>query len=152
TAYKCMLPHFYKLVNSAHTTQNGPVAQNNVTGYLRVVAEDNIVANDTIVCNVAVSHDHAVFTNLGFPPVFGTAVNGYKLTYGGIIAYFDDGIFAFEFKVLRNGRNHSSRKYAAVFADAGAFHDGYVTSNPGSLANLHILVYHREWINFHIGS
>ncbi len=35
-------------------------------------------------------------------------------------------------------------KYAAVFTDAGAFHDGYVTADPGTFTDLYILVNHGE--------
>jgi hypothetical protein len=111
-----------------------------VTGNLGVVTKDNVATNDAIMGNVAVSHDHTIFANLGLPPVLGTPVNGYKLTNGSIITDLSPGILTLKFEVLGHRRNNCSRENAAILADPGAFHNGYITPNPGTFAYFHILV------------
>jgi hypothetical protein len=146
-----MLTDVYKLVNGAHTCQDREITKGNMPGHLCIVAHDAVVADHTIVGNMTVSHDEAIVANLGGPFIFAATVDRHKLTYSGIVADLNGGVFAFIFQVLGNTSNYSSRENAAVIADAGALHDGYIAADPGAFSNFYILMDHAEWVNFYIG-
>jgi hypothetical protein len=147
-----MLSNLHKLVNGAHATEYRKIPQYYVAGHLGIVAHDAVVTNLAIMGDVTICHDKAVVPNLGCPPVFTSAVNGYKFTNGSVVANFDGSWFILKFKVLRNRSYNCPRKDPAVFADAGAFHDGYIASDPGAFTNFYVLVYDTKGINFYIRS
>ena len=93
-----MLPDFYKLMYRTHTSQDGIIANGNMTCNLGIITHDAIIANNTIMRQVAIGHDQAVFANSCFPAVFCTTVNGYKFPDRCIVANYHNGIFIFKFR------------------------------------------------------
>jgi hypothetical protein len=102
------------------------------------------------VGNVAVGHNQAVVAHLGFAPVYRTPVDGYKFADGAVVAYFHQCFFASVLQVLRNGSYYGAGKDAAVFANAGAFHNGNVAAYPGAFANGYIAMHHGKGVNLYI--
>ena len=88
-----------------------------------VVADDTVIADETVVRQVAVGHDETVLANPWWSSGPCCPVDGDKFADGGIVADLHGGLFPV-FQILRNGGDHGAGKYAAVLADAGAFHDG----------------------------
>ena len=100
---------------------------------------------------VAIGHDQTVLAYDGLFAVAGTSVDGHKFANGGTIANMNGRVLAIEFEVLGYSRNNSPRKYSTVLADPGPLHDGYVRPDPGTFADLHILVNDREGIDLYVG-
>src|ERR1700742_3593539 len=98
---------------------------------------------------MAIGQYHTVIADLGRPAVPGTAVYRYKFPDGRIIAYFHRRLFPIEFQVLRGRRYHGAGINAAILADTCALHDGDITADPGPLANLHVLMDHRERVDLY---
>ena len=119
-------------MNGTHTGQDGPFANDHMSGYLGIIAHDHIITNNTVVGKMGVCHDQAIFSNGGLFPVGRTTVHRNKFTDGGIIANHNRRIFAMEFQILRNGCNHRTRKNAAVFADPRTLHNCYIGADPWS--------------------
>ena len=131
--------------------KNSIIANITWPGHLCIVAHDTVIANNTIMCNMAVCHDQAIVSHFGGPPVFAAPVNGYKFPNGSIITDLYSCIFTFIFKVLRNGRNNSTRENAAVLTNSCTFHNGYIAADPGAFTNFYILVNNTKRINLYIG-
>lgn len=146
-----MRTDFDKLVNGTHTADNRPVADCYVTGHLGIITGDTVIPHQAIMGKVTIGHDQAVFADYRFFPVLGTPVNGNELPDSGPVANIDIGIFSLEFQILRYSGNNRPGENAAVFANPGAFHYGYIGADPGSFPDLHILVNHRKGVNFYIG-
>lgn len=98
-----------------------------------------------------IRHDQAVLADHRFFPVGRASVHRYKFPDGGIIANDNGGIFPMKFQILWNGSNDCTREDAAIFANSGAFHNGYVGADPGAITYFDILVNNGKWINFYIG-
>jgi hypothetical protein len=118
---------------------------------LRVVTQDAIITNDTIVGNMAIRHDEAIVSNLRGPPVLTTPVNGHKFADGCIIPDLHCCMFSFVFQILWNGCDHGAGKDAAVLTDPGSLHNCNIAPDPGTFADLHILVNNTEGINLNVG-
>src|SRR5258708_7605322 len=101
--------------------------------------------------DVAISQDHAIATYFSGPAVAGAAVNGNKLTNGGIVPDLDGRFLTIKLKILRISRYYSSREDSTVFPDTGAFHNRHITANPGSSSNLYIFMDHGERIDLDVG-
>ncbi len=136
---------------TAHTPGNdAPVAHRYMTRHLRVVAHDAVVADDAVVRNVAIRHDEAVAAHFGNAFFHRAAMYGYKFADGGIVADFNSGFFAHKLQILRYGHQYGTRKYAAVFPDAGAFHNGDVAANPRTFSYFHVFVNDSKRVNFYV--
>jgi hypothetical protein len=140
----------YKLVHGTHTGQDSPVANHYVTCHLGIITHDTIISYDTIVGEVAIGLDQAVLADNRPIPVLCAPVNRHKFPYGSTVADHDLGIFTLEFQVLRNSSDHSSREYAAILADPGSLHNGYIRTDPGAITYFNVLMYNCEGVNLHI--
>src|ERR1022692_420084 len=113
-----------------------------MTCNLCVIAHDAIASDEAIMSQMAISHDQAIFPNLRFATVFSATVDSNKLTNGCLIANLNQRVFTFKFQILRNGSDHSTWKYAAVFPYPGSFHNCHIAADPCAIANFHILMDH----------
>src|SRR5258706_5037091 len=147
-----MLADIHKLVNSAHTPNNGPVPDGHMAGYLRIIAHNAIIPHNTIMGEVAISHDKAIFTYDRLISCFCPPVYSNEFTDSRAVTDKYIGIFALELQVLRNSCYHRSREYPAVFSYPGSFHDCDIGPYPGTISDLYILVDNREGVHFYIGS
>src|SRR6187399_1341992 len=120
--------------------------------HLCVIAHDTVIAYNTIMCNMAVCHDQAIVAHFCCPPVFAATVYRYKLTDGCIVTDLYCCMFAFVFKILRDGCYNSPRENAAVLSYSCTFHNGYVAAYPGAFTYFYILVNNTEGINLYVGS
>src|SRR5678816_330367 len=139
-----------KLVYGAHSPQNRPVANGDMSGHLGIVAHYTVITNYAIMRQVAIRHYQAIFPNHGFLSHFCSSVDCYVFADRSIISNANGRIFTLEFKILRNGGDNGSGKNATIFSDARTFHDGYIRTDPCSFTNFHILVDNCKWIHFYI--
>jgi hypothetical protein len=96
---------------------------------------------------VAIGHDQAVIAYHSLTFAGGTAMDGDKLTYGGVIADDGVGFLATELEVLWIAADHCAGIDMAVFANACAAVDGNIIVDHSTLANLYIVVDARECAN-----
>src|SRR5438094_556183 len=90
--------------------------------------------------NVRVRHQQTVVANAGFEFIFCTAVNGYTLANGSIVANFSSGFFSYKFQVLWYGANNGTGKNFAAFSNAAIRHDHGVRHDVGVIANGSIIM------------
>jgi hypothetical protein len=64
-----MCANLYELVNGTYSAKSNPIAQNNVTRKLGIVADGAIAPNDTIMTDMAVGQDPAIVSHGRFHPV-----------------------------------------------------------------------------------
>src|SRR5205809_3361670 len=146
-----MLADIDDLVYGSHAPNDRPIADGHMTSYLRIVAHDTIITDNTVVGKMAIGQAQAVFADDRLISCLGTAVYSHKLTYGRTISYKYIGILTLEFEILWDSSYYRPGEYPAIPTDAGTFHDSHVRPNPGSIANLNILVYNCKRINLYIG-
>ena len=139
-----------ELVHRAHAREDRPFTDSNMTRYLGVVARYAVISYDTVVREMAIRHDQAIFADDGLVPFLGSPVYRNKLADRGTITDNYVGILALELEVLRDGRDHGAGEDPAVLADPGTFHNSYIGTDPGTIADLDVLVDDRKWVNFHI--
>ena len=146
-----MLADPYKLVDGAHTTEDGPIFNDDMARYLGIIADYTIVADDTVVRDMAISQDHAIAAYRGFFRGPWCPGLSYKFPDRRIVPYLNGRLFSVKFKILRISGNYSAREYPAILSDPGSFHDRHIAANPGPFSHFHILMNHRERIHFYIG-
>src|SRR6476659_1512280 len=77
-------------------------------------------------------------------------MDGYKFTNNSIITNLNISFFTVEFQILRYRSYNGSRKYAAIFSNAGAFHNCYITANPCPFSNFNVVMNNSKLINLYI--
>src|SRR5690606_33512243 len=109
-----------------------------MAGNTAAINNDNVIAYNAVVRNMGGCHNQTVFSELSIAECFGTAVDGHRFADGSTVANDYLSIFAIKLKILRNSRNYSSGKNAAVLSNACAIHDGHVGSDPGTFTNFYV--------------
>src|SRR3546814_1508326 len=139
-----MRPDVHELMHGCKSAQDRPVTNGNVTGQGGGIAENHTVAQDAVVSDMCVGHDQAIHAHFRISKRLCSAIDGGTFAYGGTIANDHLAVFPFEFQVLRNRRNNCSGTYPAVFPDVSTVHNGDIRTDPGSFADLHVLVDRSE--------
>src|SRR5690554_1208881 len=145
-----MVAYHTELMNSCHSSQSYMITHRNVSSKRATIAKNTTISNHTIVSYVTICHDPTVFTYNSFSSVYGSSVDSNKFSNCGSVTYFNCNVFVFKFKVLWNSRDYSAWKNIAIFANARAFHYGYITTNPCSFSYHNIIMYSCEWFNYNI--
>src|SRR5271165_367321 len=99
-----------ELMDRAHAAEDDPVAENDMTGHLGIIAQDTIVPDDAVMSDMAIRQDHAIVADLCPPTVAGSAMYRDKFPNGRIITDLHRRLFAVELKVLRISRNNRTGK------------------------------------------
>src|SRR5258705_2913700 len=146
-----MIADLYKLVYGTHTGKYGPLTNSYMSRHLGVITYNTIITHQAIMGKMRISHNQAIFSDYSFFPVGRAAVYGYKFPDRSIITNYYSRIFTMKLKILWYGGNNCSRKDPAILTDPGTFHNGYIGTYPGAIANFHVLVNDRERVNFDIG-
>src|SRR6185312_17084334 len=113
---------FRELNGCGHSADYCMVAYFNVTGELNRIGNNHMVSYNTIVGNMRISHQQTITAYYGFPFIFRSPVDGHTFSDGGVVAYFNYGVFTVKFKVLRNGAHHRSGKNLTSLSDGNFFH------------------------------
>ena len=86
-----------------------------------------------------------------FFPVNSSAVDGYKFADSSIVADDHLRVFTLELQILGNSSDNSTGENATILTNSCTLHNGDIRPDPGSIADLNILVNDCERINFYIG-
>src|SRR6478672_6849746 len=77
-------------------------------------------------------------------------MDSYKFTNDSIIANLNISFFPVEFQILRYCSYNGSWKYAAIFSNAGSFHNCNITANPCTFSNFNVVMNNSKRINLYI--
>ena len=138
--YHDMAAYMGELMAQYSSAENSEVVDDDLSGYLRRIGDNDVIAQFAIVGDMYVSHEQAVIPDNGFPFRCGSTVYSYIFAQGGVVSYFGSCFFSLEFEILWNGRNDGSREDGAIFTDTGAFENGRIWHNTGSVADDDIFV------------
>jgi len=121
-----------------------------VSGEGGTIGENTIVPHDTIVCDMGVSHNEAVVTHYSTHAVYGSLVDSYTLTNGGVVSNMSGGLFPSILKVLGNGRDDRPREDLTILPDASALHNSNIGAYPSPFAYFYIFANSRERFHHYI--
>jgi hypothetical protein len=111
-----------------------------------------IVFKEAVVSDMTVSHYKAVAADNGFSFSDGTAIDGNTFPYSCTVAYLGGGLFAIEFKVLRDACYHSSGEYAAVVTYTSAVEYDDMWEDMAVVADNYVFFYHCERVDNHVSA
>src|SRR5690606_17239562 len=130
--------------------QNYVGADRDMTCQSGVVAENTTITHYAVMGHMTIGHDETVIAYHGFHAVRSALVDSGTLPDRGVVTNMYRGLLSLIFEVLRHGRDYSTWKNVAVFANPCAFHDGYVGTDPSPLSNGHIIMYSGKGLNDHV--